>query len=134
MPHSGAAAVPVRPDGWCMHSRRTPGAPDPRGLHHQEGSAMYATVREYDNVREPTELSRRLNEEFVPVVRALPGFVAYYWIDVGEEGGRMCSVSVFESRESAEASNDAALEWIAANPGLLPAATLVDAGPVVAHG
>jgi hypothetical protein len=95
---------------------------------------MYATVRQYDNVSEPTELNRRLNEEFVPVLQALPGFVAYFWIDVGEAGGRMCSVSVFETRESAEASNEAALEWIAANPGLVPTATLVEAGPVVAHG
>jgi hypothetical protein len=94
---------------------------------------MYATVREYNNVGETAELNRRLNEEFIPVLQGLPGFVAYYWVDVGEEGGRMCSVSVFDSLESAEASNEAAREWVAANPGLLPTATLVDAGPVVAH-
>jgi hypothetical protein len=66
----------------------------------------------------------------------LPGFIAYYFVDVGEAGDRMISLSVFESSEAAAASNRIAAEWverwIADHPTTAPTASRVDAGPVVA--
>ncbi|MFM7732296.1 MAG: hypothetical protein ACKO6F_02280 [Cyanobium sp.] len=45
-------------------------------------------------------------------MEALPGFVAYYFVDVGEAGDRMISLSVFETEEAAEASNRIAAQWV----------------------
>ena len=53
---------------------------------------------------------------------------------MGEPGGEMRSVTVYDSLESAEKSNVAAKEWVAANPGLIPKAISIKAGPVVARG
>jgi hypothetical protein len=96
--------------------------------------SAYATIRSYDNVGETAELNQRIDQELVPIFQSIPGFVAYYWIDVGEPGGEMRSVTVYDSLEGAEESNRAAKEWVAANPGLIPKATTVKAGPVVAQG
>jgi hypothetical protein len=69
-------------------------------------------------------------------MEALPGFIAYYFVDVGEVGDRMISLSVFESSEAAEASNRIAAQWverwIAEHPTTAPTSSRVDAGPVVA--
>ena len=96
--------------------------------------ATYATVRSYENVGETAELNQRIEEELVPIFRDIPGFVAYYWIDVGEPGGEMRSVTVYDSPEGTEESNRAAKEWVAENPGLIPTAVTVESGPVVAQG
>lgn len=92
---------------------------------------MYATVRHYEGVENPNELVRQVAETFLPVQREIPGFVAYYFIDVGEAGGRMVSVSVFETEEGTAASNRAAAAWIVDHPGLVPPSKLTEAGPVV---
>ena len=44
---------------------------------------MYATVRRYEGVTNPTEAARRVNEGFVPLISQIPGFVAYYWLTPG---------------------------------------------------
>jgi hypothetical protein len=67
-----------------------------------EVKSMYATVRRYEGVTDPTEATRRVNEGFVQLVSRIPGFVAYYWIDAG--AGVMISTSVFENQASAEDS------------------------------
>jgi hypothetical protein len=46
---------------------------------------MYATVRRYEGVTDPAEAGRRVDEGFVPLIQELPGFVAYYWVDAGED-------------------------------------------------
>ena len=95
---------------------------------------MFATIRQYDNVGDPTELNRLVQEEFVPLMQSLPGFCSYHWIDVGDVGGRMLSVSVFETAEYAEASNRAAATWAQSHPNFGTPICFVEAGPVVAHG
>ena len=57
---------------------------------------MYAVVRRYDGVRDPAEAGRRVQEGFVPLIREVPGFVAYYWVNAG--GGVMYSTSVFQDQ------------------------------------
>jgi hypothetical protein len=70
---------------------------------------MYASVRMYEGLTDTAEVARRVNEGFVPLVSAIDGFVAYYFVDAG--GGVMCSTSVFEDRSGAEASDEKAAVW-----------------------
>jgi hypothetical protein len=62
---------------------------------------MYATVRRYEGITDPTEVGRRVREGFVPLLREIEGFVAYYWVDAGN--GLMVSTSVFEDQAGADA-------------------------------
>lgn len=93
---------------------------------------MYATVRRYDGVSNPSEAARRVNEGFVPLITQIPGFVAYYWVDAG--GGVMISTSVFQDQASAEESNKRAAGWVQQNlVSVLPNKPQITAGEVVAH-
>jgi hypothetical protein len=104
---------------------------------------MYATVRRYEGVTDAAEAGRRVDEGFVPILREMPGFVAYYWVDAG--GGVMVSTSIFEDeeatkgifedREGVEESNKRAAEWVRENLAhLLPNPPQITAGEVVARG
>lgn len=94
---------------------------------------MYATVRRYEGVTDPAEAGRRVSEGFVPLIREIPGFVAYYWVDAG--GGLMASTSVFEDQAGAESSTERAADWVRENIAeLLPNPPEVTAGEVVASG
>ncbi|KPI15485.1 hypothetical protein OV450_2623 [Actinobacteria bacterium OV450] len=94
---------------------------------------MYAVVRRYAGVTDPAEAGRRVDEGFVPLLRQVPGFVAYYWIDAG--GGVMVSTSVFEDRAGAEESIKRAAEFVRDSlASLLPNPPQVTAGQVVAAG
>ena len=93
---------------------------------------MYATVRRYEGVTDPSEAGRRVNEDFVPLISQIPRFVAYYWVDVG--GGVMISTSVFEDKAGAEESNRRAAEWVRQNLApLFPNPPQITAGEVVAY-
>ncbi|MFM7360871.1 MAG: hypothetical protein ACKOBY_08185 [Cyanobium sp.] len=97
---------------------------------------MYATLREYEGIKDPVEALEPLRAGLLAEMEALPGFVAYYFVDVGEAGDRMIFLSVFETEEAAEASNRIAAQWVERwrqeHPGTAPTASRVDAGPVVA--
>ena len=73
---------------------------------------MFATIRKYktDSVM---EVARRVNEEFLPIISNVPGFIAYYAIDTGE--GTVASISIFDSTNGAEESNKRAASWIKEN-------------------
>ena len=93
---------------------------------------MYATVRRYEGVTDPAEVTRRVNEGFIQIVSQIPGFVAYYWIDAG--AGVMVSTSVFEDQASAEESNKKAADYVRENlVSLLPNPPQIAAGKVVAY-
>lgn len=94
---------------------------------------MYAVVRRYEGVTDPAETGRRVNDGFVPLLRQVPGFVAYYWVDAGD--GTMVSTSVFEDRAGAEESVKRAAEFVRASlASLLPNPPQITAGEVVAAG
>ncbi|MFH8370481.1 hypothetical protein [Streptomyces sp. NPDC018031] len=94
---------------------------------------MYAVIRRYEGVTDPAEAGRRVGEGFVPLLRQVPGFVAYYWVDAGD--GVMVSTSVFEDRDGAEESIRRAADFVRDNlAALLPHAPQVTAGQVVAAG
>jgi hypothetical protein len=93
---------------------------------------MYATVRRYEGVTDPSEAGRRVNEGFVPLISQVPGFVAYYWVNAG--GGVMISTSVFQDQSGAEESNKRAADYVRENlASLLPKPPQITAGEVVAH-
>jgi hypothetical protein len=93
---------------------------------------MYATVRRYEGVTDPSEAGRRVNEGFVPLISKVPGFVAYYWVDAG--GGVMISTSVFQDQSGAEESNKSAADYVRENlASLLPKPPQITAGEVVAY-
>jgi hypothetical protein len=93
---------------------------------------MYATIRRYEGVTNPSEAVRRVNEGFVPLISQIPGFVAYYWVDA--RGGVMISASVFQDQAGAEESNRRAADWVQQNlASLLPNPPQITAGEIVAH-
>ncbi|MFG2192284.1 hypothetical protein [Streptomyces sp. NPDC048639] len=93
---------------------------------------MYAVVRRYEGVIDPAEAGRRVSEGFVPLIRQVRGFVAYYWADAG--GGVMVSTTVFQDRAGAEESNDRAADFVRERlASLLPSPPEVTGGEVVAH-
>jgi hypothetical protein len=94
---------------------------------------VYAAVRRYEGVTDPVEDPRRVREEFVPLLKDMPGFVAYYEVDAGN--GVMVTFSVFEDRAGEEASTERTAEWVKENlASLSPNPPEVTAGEVVAAG
>ncbi|HEX6519747.1 MAG TPA: hypothetical protein VF070_06975 [Streptosporangiaceae bacterium] len=92
---------------------------------------MYAVVRRYDGVTDPAEAGRRVKEGFVPLLREVPGFVAYYWVNAG--GGVMVSTSIFQDQAGEEESTKRAEDFVRANlASLLPHLPQVTAGEVAA--
>lgn len=94
---------------------------------------MYAVIRRYEGVTDSAEAGRRVDEGFVPLLRRVPGFVSYYWVDAGD--GVMVSTSVFEDQTGAEESVERAADFVRDNlTSLLPNRPQVTAGMVVAAG
>src|SRR4051812_21590280 len=96
LPHHSAGRIASR--------RGAVGASSPRRRCH-----MYATMRRYEGVTDPAETGSRVDQGFVPLIREIPGFHAYYWVDAGD--GNMASFSVFDDQAGAEASTDRAAGW-----------------------
>jgi hypothetical protein len=93
---------------------------------------MHAVIRRYEGVTDPAEAGRRVNEEFLPLLRQVRGFVAYYFVDAG--GGVMVSTSVFQDRAGAEESTERAGDYVRDRlVELLPNPPQVTAGEAVAH-
>jgi hypothetical protein len=94
---------------------------------------MFAAIRRYHTDPDSiSEVTRRVNEGFVPLISGMSGFVAYLALDAGQ--GEYGTVSVFEDQASAEDSNRVAEEWVAENlRELLPSRPDYAAGEVVAY-
>lgn len=93
---------------------------------------MYATVRRYEGVTDPSEVARRVDEGFAPLISQIPGFLAFYCVDAGNHV--IVSTSVFQEQASAEASNRRAENWVQQNiASLLPNPPQVTTGEVFAH-
>ena len=87
---------------------------------------MYGAIRTY-RVTDIEELSRRVNDEFVPLVSDTPGFVAYYVIDGGD--GTVSSITICQDREGVEATVARAADWIADR-----ISSLIESGPDIMIG
>ena len=92
---------------------------------------MYIAVRRYEGVTDTQKVAKLVEEDFLPIISEMPGFVAYYCIDAGD--GVMVSTSVFEHKDAEEQSTFRAGEFVAEDLGRLsPNPPQVTAGEVVA--
>lgn len=94
---------------------------------------MYAAIRRY-NIVEGTadQIIDRVNGTFLPRLREMPGFVAYYVLDVGD--GTMAAITISEDRTGADESNRMATEWVRQNlAGLVKSAPVILTGEVKTH-
>ena len=97
-------------------------------------NSAYLTVRRYAGVTDSKEAARRIQDEFIPLISKIPGFISYYWVDEGD--GVMVSVSVYATREAEEESNRVAADYVKQNQHvarLLPKPPQITAGQVVAR-
>jgi hypothetical protein len=93
---------------------------------------MYAAVRRYEGVTDPSEVARQVEEHFLPIISEMPGFVAYYVVDAGD--GEMISTTVFEHQAAEEESSWRAGQFAAEHiVPLAPNPPQITAGDVVAH-
>jgi hypothetical protein len=75
---------------------------------------MYAVIRRGKaNPGSLNELARRIQDGMVPTFRNLPGFVAYTFVNLGND--EATSISVFETQDAAAESNRLGVDWIRQN-------------------
>ena len=94
---------------------------------------MHAAIRQYQVVGSVDEVIQRINEGFLPNIKDVSGFHAYYALEAGL--GRLVTVSVFEDRAGIEESTRIAADWIRENnmASLLPTPPEILEGEVGAH-
>ena len=94
---------------------------------------MHAAIRRYQvDPGSVDEITRGINEGFLPIIKEVSGFQAYYVVDAGD--GRLETVSVFKDRKGAEESTRMASVYINENmASVLPDSPEVLQGEVVAH-
>jgi hypothetical protein len=91
---------------------------------------MYASIREY-TTKDNAEVARRAQEGFVPIVREVAGFSAYYMVDAGD---KFFTVTLAEDQGGAEESANKAREWVQENAAdLVEGVAAVNNGEVVAQ-
>jgi hypothetical protein len=89
---------------------------------------MHAAIRQYQvDPGSVDEFRQGVNEGFLPTIKDVYGFQAYYAVDAG--GGRLATVSVFDDQAGAEESTRMAADWIRQNM-----ASLVPNPPEVLEG
>jgi hypothetical protein len=75
---------------------------------------MFTIVRKFRLTRgAQAEVTRRVRDGLVPLLRGLPGFRAYYLLDGGTDV--LISVRVFDNADEAFGSNEVAANWMREN-------------------
>jgi hypothetical protein len=87
---------------------------------------MYASIRRYQS-SDVAEAGRRAGEEFVPIIRDMPGISAWYLVDGGD--GTLVTVTLCDDAVAADASVQRAGEWVREN-----IADLIQGAPDVTNG
>jgi hypothetical protein len=73
---------------------------------------MYTSLRTYRiSTGSVDALMHRVDRDFAEALSQEPGFLAYQAIDTGND--MIMTLSMFHTREQAEASNELAAEWVA---------------------
>jgi hypothetical protein len=105
MPRLGAAAVAA-----AFGARQAAGV-QARQATPAAGTAGYLVTRRYRLKPGSTyeELTRRVNEGFVPIIREVPGFVEYLLVEPGD--GTHLAVSIFADQAGADESTQRAGGW-----------------------
>jgi len=93
---------------------------------------MYATVRRYEGVPDPTKAAKEVDEKFVPFISSLPGFIEYYWIDLRD--GAMISITIFKNLADAISANEKARVFVKEKlRAVLPNPPRIEAGTIVTY-
>lgn len=97
---------------------------------------MYISIRQYYLIPGVAEkflqLVRDEKEGFVPLIRQVPGFEAYYILPVDDD--KVISVSLFHTKWGAEESVQRAEFWVAKNVvSYLKYAPKIAVGPVIIY-
>jgi hypothetical protein len=87
---------------------------------------MHAAIRKY-GVSDRDEVLRRVRAEFIPIVRDVPGLVAYYVVDAGD--GTLTSITIAEDEAGIQESTTRAADWVRAN-----ISSMIESGPEVTVG
>jgi hypothetical protein len=75
---------------------------------------MFVANRKYHVRRGSTgEWAKRVQADFVPLMRELEGFTGYYLLDGGQDV--LATISMFDSADAALMSNAKAAEWVRHN-------------------
>jgi hypothetical protein len=77
-------------------------------------TTMFISIRKYRNVKSVDEVKRRVEQEFVPMLKQNPGFEGYYLVDCNcpESGNVITSITMFDTWASVLDSNDRAKRWV----------------------
>ena len=96
---------------------------------------MYATHRRYEGIDQSRidELTRKVNDSFIPRLSELPGFKGYFLIEAGN--GVIKSTSLFDTSSQAEDSTRVSAEWMREEKleSLVPNPPKVVVRRVIAH-
>ncbi len=98
---------------------------------------MYIAIRKYYIIPGMIgEWMQRVQEGFVPIISQVPGYVAYYALEVRND--EAVTVSIFDTQAGAEESVRRATEWVTKNlvslnqglPEITVGQVRVQSGPV----
>ncbi len=72
---------------------------------------MYVAIRRYRvPLNAVDEVTQQVETGFLPLLKQLPGFLEYYWLNAGN--GFLASVGMFESQSAAEESTRMAANYV----------------------
>jgi len=92
---------------------------------------MYAVIRHHNGKGpEANELARQGREDLVPIIRKMPGLIAYTII-VGDD--MVSTASIFEGKAAADESTRRAVAWATETVTDFDVPTKVIEGNVIAH-
>jgi hypothetical protein len=93
---------------------------------------MFIAVRIYDGTGDATEINRIAQSDLAPLLKAQPGFLSYDIADAGT--GSVFSISMFDTREQAEAANRMAREVVQKmRKDLMPNPPSITVGEALSH-
>ena len=94
---------------------------------------MYAVIRHYKfDPKNTAKIDQQIKEDFAPMLKKAPGFVAYYWLNTGAGAGASCGV--FQSKAGADESVRLAADFVSQHmAGLLGKPEIIE-GEVKAQG
>jgi len=77
----------------------------------ERGQAMYAVIRKYNLLPGTVEeFTQQVQSGLVPIINQIPGFKAYYLVDIGDN--QVAVISMFETLADAKASAKKTMAWI----------------------
>lgn len=73
---------------------------------------MYTVIRKYDLIPGTTEeFIEHVQESLVPIINRVPGFKAYYLVEVGDN--EVAAICIFDTLADAKASARQTAAWVA---------------------